>query len=138
MTTTFSGFLAILKTKKPRYWATVLTGIKKQPLKSQYQYPNLDAPRTALRYRNRGWAELLNFEPTYRYSGSRKTRVTNFLLEPSPEPDPALLQIRLIPLTEKQDMAKKRAVRALITETTAQLSRTKPRYHKLAKHMRPW
>ncbi|KAF5961660.1 hypothetical protein HYC85_002869 [Camellia sinensis] len=34
----------------------------------------------------------------------------------SPEPDPSLPQINLIPLIEEQEMAKKRAVRALITE----------------------
>ncbi|KAF5943684.1 hypothetical protein HYC85_017761 [Camellia sinensis] len=86
-------------------------------LKSQYSYPDLNVLRAAFRYPNRGWAELLNFEPTYRYSGHRKTRVTDFLFEPSPEPDPSLPQINLIPLTAEQEMAKKRAVRALLTET---------------------
>jgi len=75
-------------------------------LKLQYQHPNLDALRAALRYRDRGWVELLNFELTHRYSSKRKTRVTDFLLEPSPEPDLTLLQINLIPLTEEQEMAK--------------------------------
>ncbi|THF97370.1 hypothetical protein TEA_017370 [Camellia sinensis var. sinensis] len=68
-------------------------------LKSQYSYPNLNTLRAALRYPNRSWAKLLNFEPTYRYCNRRKTRVTDFLLEPSPEPDPSLPQINLIPLT---------------------------------------
>ncbi|GMP92145.1 hypothetical protein CsSME_00042490 [Camellia sinensis var. sinensis] len=48
MTTTSSRFLAILKTRKSRYRAIELTRIKEQPLKSQYQYPNLDALRAAL------------------------------------------------------------------------------------------
>lgn len=43
--------------------------------------------------------------------------MTDFLLEPSPKPDPSLPQINLIPLIAEQEMAKKRAVRALITET---------------------
>ncbi|XP_028107154.1 cell division control protein 2 homolog [Camellia sinensis] len=87
-------------------------------LKSYYPYANQDALRAALRYRHCGWVELLNFEPTYRYSRMKKTRVTDFLLEPSPEPDPNSSQINLIPFTEEQEMAKRRAVRALITEQT--------------------
>ncbi|XP_028096975.1 uncharacterized protein LOC114296834 [Camellia sinensis] len=86
-------------------------------LKSQYSYPNLNALRAALRYPNRSWAELLNFEPTYRYSSRRKTRVTDFLLDPSLEPDLTLPQVNLIPLTAEQEMAKKRAVTTLLTET---------------------
>ncbi|THF94545.1 hypothetical protein TEA_002657 [Camellia sinensis var. sinensis] len=66
----------------------------------------------------RSWAKLLQFEPTYRYSGRRKARVTNFLLEDAPEPDPSLPEIRLIPLTAEEEMAKRNRVRALLTETT--------------------
>ncbi|KAF5954202.1 hypothetical protein HYC85_007058 [Camellia sinensis] len=68
-------------------------------LKSQYPYANQDALHATLRYRHRSWAELLNFKPTYTYNGRRKTRVTDFLLKPSPEPNPNLPQINLIPLT---------------------------------------
>lgn len=88
-------------------------------LKSAYAYANQAALRAALRYQHRDWAELLDVQPTYRYSGKRKTRVTDFLLEPSPELDPTLPQINLIPLTEEQEIAKRRAVRALITEQTS-------------------
>ena len=42
--------------------------------------------------------------------------MTDFLLEPSPGPAPTLFQINLVPLTEKHEMAKRQAVRALITE----------------------
>ena len=56
-------------------------------------------------------------QPTYRYSGRRKARVTDFLLEEAPEPDPTLPEIRLIPLTAEEEMAKKNRVRALLTET---------------------
>lgn len=59
-------------------------------LKSLYSYLNLNTLRTALRYPERSWAKLLNFELTYRYSSRRKARVTDFLLEASPEPDPNL------------------------------------------------
>ena len=73
--------------------------------------------RVALRYPERSWAKLLKFEPTYRYSGRRKARVTDFLLEEAPEPDPTLPEIRLIPLTAEEEMAKKNTVRALLTKT---------------------
>ena len=86
-------------------------------LKSQYSYPNLNTLRAALRYPNRSWVELLNFEPTYRYSSRRKARVTDFLLEASPEPDPTLTQINLVRTTAEQEMAKRNRVRALLTET---------------------
>lgn len=86
-------------------------------LLSLYSYPNLDTLRAALRYHERSWAKLLNFKPTYRYSGRRKARVTDFLLEDAPEPDPTLPQINLVPLTADQEMAKKNRVRALLTET---------------------
>ncbi|GMP33629.1 hypothetical protein CsSME_00006863 [Camellia sinensis var. sinensis] len=78
-------------------------------LKSQYNYPNLNALRAALRYLNRSWAVLLEFEPTCRHNSKKKTRVTDFLLEASPEPDPSLPEINLIRLTAEQEMAKKRA-----------------------------
>ncbi|THG18004.1 hypothetical protein TEA_001399 [Camellia sinensis var. sinensis] len=86
-------------------------------LHSLYSYPNLATLRAALRYPERSWAKLLKFEPTYRYSGRRKVRVTDFLLEEAPEPDPTLLEIRLIPLTAEKEMAKRNRVRALLTET---------------------
>lgn len=100
-------------------------------LKSQYSYPNLNVLRVVLRYPDRSWTDLLNFQPTYRYSGKRRTKVTDFLLEASPEPDPTLPQINLIPLTAEQEMAKKRAVRALLTETNS------PRCHQPVKLRRP-
>ncbi|GMP70139.1 hypothetical protein CsSME_00029115 [Camellia sinensis var. sinensis] len=84
---------------------------------SLYSYPNLATLRAALRYPERSWAKLLKFELTYRYSGRRKARVTDFLLEEAPEPDPTLPEIRLIPLTAEEEMAKKNRVRALLTET---------------------
>ncbi|GMP66493.1 hypothetical protein CsSME_00026835 [Camellia sinensis var. sinensis] len=86
-------------------------------LHSLYSYPNLATLRAALRYPERSWAKLLKFEPTYRYSGRRKARVTDFLLEEAPEPDPTLPEIRLIPLTAEEEMAKRNRVRALLTET---------------------
>ncbi|GMP39559.1 hypothetical protein CsSME_00010349 [Camellia sinensis var. sinensis] len=86
-------------------------------LASLYSYPNLNTLCAALRVEQRSWAKLLNFEPTYRYSGRRKARVTDFLLEDAPEPDPTLPQINLVPLTAKQEMAKRSRVRALLTET---------------------
>ena len=73
-------------------------------LHSLYSYPNLGVLRAALRVKERGWAKLLNFEPTYRYSGRRKARVTDFLLEEAPEPDPTLPEIRLVPLTAEEEM----------------------------------
>ncbi|KAF5931654.1 hypothetical protein HYC85_027825 [Camellia sinensis] len=87
-------------------------------LRSLYSYPNLAVLRAALRCQERSWAKLLNFEPTYRYSGRRKARVADFLLEEAPEPDPTLPEIRLVPLTAEEEMAKKSRVRALLTETT--------------------
>ncbi|THG23662.1 hypothetical protein TEA_021915 [Camellia sinensis var. sinensis] len=87
-------------------------------LHSLYSYPNLAVLRAALRIKERGWAKLLNFEPTYRYSGRRKARVTDFLLEEEPEPDPTLPEIRLVSLTAEEEMAKKSRVRALLTSTT--------------------
>ncbi|GMP91417.1 hypothetical protein CsSME_00042128 [Camellia sinensis var. sinensis] len=86
-------------------------------LHSLYSYPNLATLRAALRYPERSWAKLLKFEPTYRYSGRRKARVTDFLLEEAPEPDPILPEIRLIPLTAEEEKAKRNRVRALLTET---------------------
>ena len=86
-------------------------------LHSLYSYPNLATLRAALWYPEHSWAKLLKFEPTYRYCGRRKARVTDFLLEDAPEPDPTLPQIRLIPLTAKKETAKKNRVRALLTET---------------------
>ncbi|CAL5402388.1 unnamed protein product [Camellia sinensis] len=38
-------------------------------LASHYSYPNLNILRAALRIKERSWTKLLNFEPTYRYSG---------------------------------------------------------------------
>ncbi|GMP23118.1 hypothetical protein CsSME_00000840 [Camellia sinensis var. sinensis] len=87
-------------------------------LASLYSYSNLNTLRAALRFKERSWAKLLNFEPTYRYSGCRKARVTDFFLEDAPEPDPTLPEIRLVPLTAEEEMAKKSKVRALLTETT--------------------
>ncbi|GMP37607.1 hypothetical protein CsSME_00009212 [Camellia sinensis var. sinensis] len=87
-------------------------------LRSLYSYPNFAVLRAALRVKERGWAKLLNFEPTYRYSGRRKARVTDFLLEEVPESDPTLPEIRLVPLTAEEEMAKRSRVRALLTETT--------------------
>ncbi|XP_028086814.1 uncharacterized protein LOC114287615 [Camellia sinensis] len=87
-------------------------------LHSLCNYPNLAILRAALRYPERSWAKLLKFEPTYQYSGRRKARVTDFLLEDAPEPDPTLPQIRLIPLTAEEEMAKKNRLRALLTETS--------------------
>lgn len=86
-------------------------------LQSLYSYLNLNTLRAALRYPERNWAKLLNFEPTYRYSSRRKARVTDFLLKASPEPDPNLPQINLVPLTAEEEMAKRNRVRALLTET---------------------
>ncbi|GMP21694.1 hypothetical protein CsSME_00000026 [Camellia sinensis var. sinensis] len=86
-------------------------------LHSLYSYPNLATLLAALRYPERSWAKLLKFEPTYRYSGRRKARVTDFLLEEAPEPDPTLPEIRLFPLTAEEEMAKRNRVRALLTET---------------------
>lgn len=43
--------------------------------------------------------------------------MTDFLLEDAPEPEPTLPQIRLIPLTVEEEMAKRNRVRALLTET---------------------
>ncbi|GMP85516.1 hypothetical protein CsSME_00038635 [Camellia sinensis var. sinensis] len=86
-------------------------------LASLYSYPNLNTLRAALRVEERSWAKLLNFEPTYRYSSRRKARVTDFLLEDAPEPDPTLPQINLVLLIAEQEMAKRSKVRALLTET---------------------
>ncbi|XP_028125783.1 uncharacterized protein LOC114322636 [Camellia sinensis] len=86
-------------------------------LRSLYSYPNLGVLRAALRVKERSWSKLLNFEPTYRYSGRRKAKVTDFLLEEAPEPDPTLPEIRLVPLTAEEEMAKRSRVRALLTET---------------------
>ena len=83
-------------------------------LQSLFSYPNLGTLRAALRHPERSWAKLLNFEPTYRYSGRRKARVTDFLLEEAPEPDPTLPQIRQLPLTAEEEMAKRNRVRALL------------------------
>ena len=90
----------------------------KAHLLSNYGYPNLSVLRVALRVKERSWAKLLDFQPTYRYSGRRKARVTDFLLEDAPEPDPNLPQINLVPLTAEQEMAKKNRLKALLTETT--------------------
>lgn len=86
-------------------------------LKSLYSYPNLNTLRATLRYLERSWAKLLNFEPTYRHSSRRKARVTNFLLEASPEPDPTMPQINLVRTIAEKEMAKRNRVRALLTET---------------------
>ena len=68
--------------------------------------------------KERSWAKLLDFEPTYTYSGRRKARVTDFLLEDPPEPDPTLPEIVLVRLTPEQEMAKKNRLRAMLTETS--------------------
>ncbi|THG08867.1 hypothetical protein TEA_017893 [Camellia sinensis var. sinensis] len=77
-------------------------------LKANYTYANQVALRATLRYKHRDWTELLGVEPFYRYSSRRKSKVTDFLLESSSEPDLNLPQIDLISLTEEQEMAKKR------------------------------
>lgn len=86
-------------------------------LKSLYSYPHLDTLHAALRYPERSWAKLLNFEPTYRYNSRRKAKVTDFLLEASPKLDPNLPQINLVRTTAEQEMAKRNRVRALLTKT---------------------
>ena len=45
--------------------------------------------------------------------------MTDFLLEEAPEPDPNLPEIRLVPLTAEEEMAKKSRVRALLTASTS-------------------
>lgn len=89
----------------------------KAHLLSNYGYPNLGILRAALRVKERSWAKLLNFESTYRYSGRRKARVTDFLLEEAPQPDFSLPEINLIPLTAEQEMEKRNRLKALLTAT---------------------
>ncbi|XP_028108415.1 uncharacterized protein LOC114307223 [Camellia sinensis] len=60
-------------------------------------------------------SKLLGFEQTYHYTAPHKSRVTDFLRAPTPEPDPNLPPIRLVPLTAEQEMAKIRAIKSMIT-----------------------
>ena len=82
-----------------------------------YSRANQETIRGALRHpaEERESPKLLDFEPSYRYTAPRKSRVTDFLRAPSPEPDPSLPPIKLVPLTTEQEMAKIRAIKSMIT-----------------------
>lgn len=77
---------------------------------------NQEAIRVILRHPTEEMesSKLLGFEQTYHYQAQRKSRVTDFLRAPSPEPDANLPPIRLVPLTAKQEMAKIRAIKSMI------------------------
>ncbi|GMP57441.1 hypothetical protein CsSME_00021538 [Camellia sinensis var. sinensis] len=70
-------------------------------LADDYSRANQEAIRVLLRHlaEERESSKLLGFELTYHYTAPRKSRVTDFLRAPSPEPDPSLPTIKLVPLT---------------------------------------
>lgn len=86
-------------------------------LAADYHQANQEAIRVLLRHpaEEREASKLLGFEQTYHYTAPRKSRVTDFLRAPSPEPDPNLPPIRLVSLTAKQEMEKIRAIKSMIT-----------------------
>ncbi|GMQ02569.1 hypothetical protein CsSME_00048730 [Camellia sinensis var. sinensis] len=77
-------------------------------LADDYSRANQEAIRVLLRHpaEERESPKLLGFELTYHYTAPLKSRVTDFLRAPSPEPYPNLPLIRLVPLTAEQEMAK--------------------------------
>lgn len=79
-----------------------------------------------LRYRHRDCHEFLGYVPTYHYSAPHKSKVIDFLQVPSPPPDPTLLDVPLIRLTEEQEMAKRRRIKNLITATSTELPSISP------------
>ncbi|GMP82964.1 hypothetical protein CsSME_00037056 [Camellia sinensis var. sinensis] len=85
-------------------------------LAADYHQANQEAIKALLRHptEEREASKLLGFEQTYHYTAPRKSWVTDFLCEPSPEPDPNLLSIRLVLLTAEQEMAKIRAIKSMI------------------------
>ncbi|GMP57813.1 hypothetical protein CsSME_00021732 [Camellia sinensis var. sinensis] len=86
-------------------------------LAEDYSHANQEVIRVMLRHpaEERESPKLLGFEPTYHYIAPRKSRVTDFLRALSPEPDPNLPLIKLVPLTVEQEMAKIRAIKSMIT-----------------------
>ncbi|GMP25228.1 hypothetical protein CsSME_00002193 [Camellia sinensis var. sinensis] len=86
-------------------------------LVDDYSRANQEAIRVLLRHptEEKESPKLLGFEPTYHYTSSRKSRVTNFLRVPSSEPDPNLPAIKLVPFTAEQEMAKIWAIKSMIT-----------------------
>ncbi|KAF5933713.1 hypothetical protein HYC85_029884 [Camellia sinensis] len=96
-------------------------GFAIQALQANYQFPNVEAIRTVLRYSHRDCNDLLGYTPTYRYSAPRRSRVTDFLRAPSPPLDPSLPDVPLIRLTEEQEMAKRSRIKNLLTATSAEM-----------------
>ncbi|KAL7198677.1 hypothetical protein ACSBR2_021060 [Camellia fascicularis] len=92
-----------------------------QALQASYQYPNVEAIRTVLRYSHWDCNELLGYTPTYRYSAPHRSKVTDFLRAPSSPPDPTLPDVPLIRLTEEQEMAKRSRIKNLLTATSAEI-----------------
>ncbi|KAF5933580.1 hypothetical protein HYC85_029751 [Camellia sinensis] len=92
-----------------------------QALQANYQFPNVEAIRTVLRYSHRDCNDLLGYTPTYRYSAPRRSRVTDFLRALSPPPDPTLPDVPLIRLTDEQEMAKRNRIKNLLTATSAEI-----------------
>ncbi|CAL5394170.1 unnamed protein product [Camellia sinensis] len=92
-----------------------------QALQANYHFPNVEAIRTALRYRDRDCNQLLGYSPSYRYSAPRRSKVTDFLRAPTPPPDPTLPDVPLIRLTEEQEMAKRSRIKNLLTATSTEM-----------------
>ncbi|GMP83763.1 hypothetical protein CsSME_00037559 [Camellia sinensis var. sinensis] len=86
-------------------------------LAEDYNQANQEAIRVLLHHpeEERESPKLLGFEPTYNYKAPRKSRVTDFLRAPSPEPDPNLPPIELVHTTAEQEMEKIRAIKSMIT-----------------------
>lgn len=86
-------------------------------LAEDYSRANQEAIRVALWHlvEERESHKLLGFEPSYRYTAPRRSRVTDFLRAPSAEPDPNLPPIKLVLLTAEQEMAKIWAIKSMIT-----------------------
>ena len=90
-------------------------------MQANYNFPTVEAIRTALRYRARDCNQLLGYSPTYRYSAPRRSKVTDFLRAPTPPPDPTQPDVPLVRLTEEQEMAKRSRIKNLLTATSAEL-----------------
>ncbi|GMP60067.1 hypothetical protein CsSME_00023087 [Camellia sinensis var. sinensis] len=86
-------------------------------LAEDYNRANQESIRVLLRHpeEERESPKLLGSEPSYNYKAPCKSRVTDFLRAPSPEPDPNLPPIKLVPTTAEQEIEKFQAIKSMIT-----------------------
>ncbi|KAL7167561.1 hypothetical protein ACSBR2_038091 [Camellia fascicularis] len=87
-------------------------------LQAQYFHPNEDAIRVVLRCKQHDCYDLLNYEPTYQYSTSHKSKVADFLSEPFLPSDPTVLDVLLISLIEEEDMKKQNKIKNMMVASS--------------------